>query len=94
LERSLTVTIGSVRPPRDSELFIPQDEATSVADSSEAQGKVARGFDRRKRIVLSCASCGGRNYRKTKARREGAERIQLMKFCSTCNAHTQHREAV
>jgi large subunit ribosomal protein L33 len=50
--------------------------------------------DRRKRIILSCATCGGRNYRKTKARREGAAPIELMKFCSTCNAHTTHREAV
>jgi large subunit ribosomal protein L33 len=50
--------------------------------------------DRRQRIVLSCAQCGGRNYRKTKARNEGAPPLQLKKFCSICNAHTQHREAV
>jgi large subunit ribosomal protein L33 len=102
------VTIGSVRPPRDSEVFIPTDENLEGAGSDEAPGTIAspravsgarvrsvpRDFDRRKRIVLACASCGGRNYRKTKARREGAAPIQLMKFCSTCNAHTQHREAV
>ncbi|MEO8184894.1 MAG: 50S ribosomal protein L33 [Deltaproteobacteria bacterium] len=49
---------------------------------------------RRRRIVLACAQCGGRNYRKTKARREGATPLSLSKFCSLCNAHTQHREAV
>jgi large subunit ribosomal protein L33 len=48
----------------------------------------------RRRIVLSCAQCGGRNYRKTKARREGISPLTLSKFCSVCNAHTQHREAV
>ena len=49
---------------------------------------------RRQRIVLACAQCGARNYRKTKARREGASPLSLSKFCNICNAHTQHREAV
>jgi len=39
---------------------------------------------RRQRIVLACAQCGGRNYRKTKARREGSSLLSLSKFCSTC----------
>jgi large subunit ribosomal protein L33 len=51
-------------------------------------------FEKRQRIVLSCAGCGARNYRKTKARREGVAALQLKKFCHTCNAHTQHREAI
>ena len=89
------MTIGSVRPPPDSGVFIEKDETPAGAGSDEAPGRVPRPFeDRRKRIVLSCATCGGRNYRTTKARREGAAPIALMKFCSTCNAHTQHREAV
>ena len=83
--------------PRDSEVFVGSDESFEGARSDEAPGAVnmaPRGFDRRKRIVLACATCGGRNYRTTKARREGAAPIQLMKFCKTCNAHTPHREAV
>jgi large subunit ribosomal protein L33 len=48
----------------------------------------------RQRIVLACSQCGNRNYRKTKARREGASPLSLSKFCSICSAHTQHREAV
>jgi len=91
------VTIGSVRLPRDSEVFIEADESSEGAASDGAPGSrpvAPRDFDRRKRIVLCCSACGGRNYRKTKARREGAAPIQLMKFCSTCNAHTPHREAV
>ncbi|MEY2929534.1 MAG: hypothetical protein RL033_283 [Pseudomonadota bacterium] len=48
----------------------------------------------RRRIVLSCAQCGGRNYKTTKARREGVSLLNLSKFCSVCNAHTPHREAV
>jgi len=39
------------------------------------------GQDRRARIVLSCAQCGGRNYRRTKARREGSSPLALSKFC-------------
>ena len=88
------MTIGSVRPPHDSEVSIETDESEAGSSSDEASTPAAGGFDRRKRIVLACAACGGRNYRKTKARREGAAPIQLMKFCSTCNAHTLHREAV
>jgi large subunit ribosomal protein L33 len=48
----------------------------------------------RRRIVLACAQCGGRNYRKTKARGDGIAPLSLSKFCNICNAHTQHREAV
>ena len=71
----------------------------SSAEPARTQSVVRSGggrsdLDRRQRIVLSCASCGGRNYRKTKARREGAAPLQLSKFCSICNAHTLHREAV
>ncbi|MCB9591079.1 MAG: 50S ribosomal protein L33 [Polyangiaceae bacterium] len=47
----------------------------------------------RTNIVLACSVCGARNYKSTKARREGAEMLQLKKFCSACNAHTLHIES-
>jgi large subunit ribosomal protein L33 len=62
-------------------------------EATEERASTPR-FEKRQRIVLSCAGCGARNYRKTKARREGVAALQLKKFCHTCNAHTQHREAI
>ena len=72
-------------------------EGASAEEASEGRGFTQKGRPAslpRRRIVLSCAQCGGRNYRKTKARREGLSPLSLSKFCSICNAHTQHREAV
>jgi large subunit ribosomal protein L33 len=43
-------------------------------------------------IVLSCSVCKGRNYRTTKARREGTKPLNIKKFCKACNAHTMHIE--
>ncbi|WP_075980301.1 50S ribosomal protein L33 [Bacillus massilinigeriensis] len=44
----------------------------------------------RKKIVLACVDCGSRNY-STMSKKE-SERLELKKFCSTCNNHTIHRE--
>ncbi len=44
-------------------------------------------------IALSCGDCGARNYKTTKAAREGAAAIKLSKFCSHCNKHTIHLES-
>ena len=91
------MTIGSVRPKQPAAEF-GWDEPVmgSLGDDLLAREPPGHGArpDRRQRIVLSCEQCGGRNYRKTKARREGAAPLTLKKFCSICNAHTQHREAV
>lgn len=46
----------------------------------------------RKKVILACEDCGSRNYT-TKGNMEArAERLELKKFCSTCNAHTIHKE--
>jgi len=75
--------------------LVEQSSGELVRTPSVVRGGGGRSdLDRRQRIVLSCATCGGRNYRKTKARREGVAPLQFSKFCSTCNAHTLHREAV
>ena len=48
----------------------------------------------RVRVALVCDECGARNYRTTKARREGEqERLQMKKFCPTCGRHTLHLES-
>ncbi|MDH5491581.1 MAG: 50S ribosomal protein L33 [Myxococcales bacterium] len=46
------------------------------------------------RVALVCDECGARNYRTTKARRDGAqERLRLKKFCRSCARHTMHVES-
>jgi large subunit ribosomal protein L33 len=47
---------------------------------------------RRIPIALCCSVCSARNYKKTKARKDGGQPLQLKKFCNTCNAHTVHIE--
>jgi large subunit ribosomal protein L33 len=79
--------------------FLPAGDVKNAAAGSRRSSDFRRhasavGHTGRARIVLACAQCGGRNYRKTKARREGSRPLALSKFCSTCNAHTLHREAV
>ncbi|MEK3643452.1 MULTISPECIES: 50S ribosomal protein L33 [Aeribacillus] len=44
----------------------------------------------RKKIVLACSQCGSRNYSTMKKAIE--ERLEIKKFCKTCQAHTTHRE--
>jgi len=53
----------------------------------------SRSDKARTKIVLACSLCGARNYKSTKSRQEGAPLLQLKKFCSTCNGHTQHIES-
>ncbi len=43
-------------------------------------------------VALSCSECGARNYKTSKARRDGAEPLRLKKFCKVCNKHTLHLE--
>ena len=43
-------------------------------------------------ITLECTECKNRNYRTTKNRRNNPDRMELKKFCKTCQRHTLHRE--
>ncbi|MGG0719843.1 50S ribosomal protein L33 [Robertmurraya massiliosenegalensis] len=43
-----------------------------------------------KKVALACSQCGSRNYSTTS--KKESERLELKKFCSTCNNHTLHRE--
>jgi large subunit ribosomal protein L33 len=53
---------------------------------------VAAKTDVRPTITLACQVCKHRNYVTKKNRRNDPDRIDLKKFCSTCRAHTDHRE--
>lgn len=43
-------------------------------------------------ITLECTECKNRNYRTEKNRRTTADRLELKKYCKTCQRHTLHRE--
>ncbi|MFY4777145.1 50S ribosomal protein L33 [Metabacillus sp. RGM 3146] len=46
----------------------------------------------RKKITLACTQCGSRNYSTMKSAADSADRLEISKFCKTCNSHTEHRE--
>ncbi|HET8575243.1 MAG TPA: 50S ribosomal protein L33 [Candidatus Paceibacterota bacterium] len=43
-------------------------------------------------IKLSCQQCKNLNYWSRKNKKLVERKITLSKFCSTCRAHTSHRE--
>ncbi|RMG60124.1 MAG: 50S ribosomal protein L33 [Deltaproteobacteria bacterium] len=43
-------------------------------------------------ITLACTECKNRNYTTTKNRRKTTDKLQLRKYCPSCNRHTVHRE--
>ena len=47
----------------------------------------ARGY-----ITLECGTCDERNYRTSKKLAGGTPKLELIKFCKRCRAHTQHKE--
>ena len=46
----------------------------------------------RTKIALSCTDCKQRNYNTTKDKKVHPDRMEVKKFCRTCNTHTLHRE--
>ncbi|MFC0190587.1 50S ribosomal protein L33 [Fictibacillus iocasae] len=46
----------------------------------------------RKKVSLACEQCSNRNYTTMKNQQSQPERLQVKKFCSYCNAHTNHKE--
>ena len=46
----------------------------------------------RKKIVLACSICKSRNYSTEKNNQTQVERIEIQKYCQTCNQHTLHQE--
>jgi len=44
------------------------------------------------KIILTCAICGSRNYTTSGNKQSKPDRLELNKYCKTCNAQTVHRE--
>lgn len=44
-----------------------------------------------KKVILTCSVCLSRNY-ETNKNANRTERIELKKYCPTCNKHTLHKE--
>ncbi|MBO9131077.1 50S ribosomal protein L33 [Bacillus sp. 165] len=45
----------------------------------------------RKKVILACVDCNGRNY-STMKNQNSSERLEMKKFCKACNTHTIHKE--
>lgn len=52
----------------------------------------SKSSDVRPKITLACSNCKERNYITKKNRRNTPDRLELKKFCPTCNKSTTHRE--
>jgi large subunit ribosomal protein L33 len=46
----------------------------------------------RERITLMCTECKEENYRTIKNKKNTVEKLELNKFCSTCQKTTLHKE--
>ncbi|WP_100253934.1 50S ribosomal protein L33 [Spiroplasma clarkii] len=46
----------------------------------------------KKKTILVCEDCLGRNYSIKKSTIAQKERVIVKKFCSTCNGRTTHKE--
>lgn len=46
----------------------------------------------RKKVVMACVECGSRNYTAMKSTEQSNIRLEMKKFCKSCNSHVQHRE--
>ena len=45
-----------------------------------------------KMVVLACENCKERNYTTVKNKKTNKERMELKKYCPTCQHHTLHKE--
>ena len=43
-------------------------------------------------ITLACNRCKQRNYTTTKNKRTQPDRVEYVKYCRFCGAHTPHKE--
>ncbi|MDD4211079.1 MAG: 50S ribosomal protein L33 [Clostridia bacterium] len=46
----------------------------------------------RDRVTLACTECKQRNYDSAKNKKNTPDKIELKKYCSTCQKHTIHKE--
>ena len=47
----------------------------------------------RKKVILICSECLSRNYTTTKKDGQPTTRLELKKFCPSCNKQTLHKES-
>ncbi len=47
----------------------------------------------REKVILVCTECLSRNYTTQKNKATTKERLEMNKFCKTCNKHTLHKES-
>lgn len=46
----------------------------------------------KKKVILVCEECLSRNYTLQKSNFSQRDRLEISKFCRTCNKHTLHKE--
>nr|WP_269077208.1 50S ribosomal protein L33 [Spiroplasma taiwanense] len=46
----------------------------------------------KKKIILVCTECLSRNYSIQKSKISQRERLEIKKYCKTCNEHVLHKE--
>lgn len=49
--------------------------------------------ENRQRVSLVCSDCKQSNYRTEKNKKNTTGKLELNKFCSTCNKSTMHKES-
>ncbi|WP_075057802.1 50S ribosomal protein L33 [Spiroplasma litorale] len=47
---------------------------------------------KKNKIIIVCDNCLSRNYTFTKSSINHSERLEIKKFCPTCNTHVLHKE--
>lgn len=46
----------------------------------------------RTKVIMVCEECLSRNYTTTKNPQKSTERLEMKKYCKTCNKATTHKE--
>ncbi|WP_094047978.1 50S ribosomal protein L33 [Spiroplasma corruscae] len=46
----------------------------------------------RTKAIIVCVNCLSRNYTFNKSTMNNSERLEIKKFCPTCNMHVLHKE--
>ena len=48
--------------------------------------------ENRSYVTLVCTECKNENYMTSKNKKNTTEKLEINKYCSTCNKHTVHKE--
>ena len=71
----------------------PASATTRQHDPRQARkGTPVAKSDVRPKITLACQECKNRNYITKKNRRNDPDRLEMKRYCATCNASTVHKE--